>query len=114
MAKNSTIKRYSAKKLEAKRASSQNRTDWDKVNRMTETQLEASIAADPDDVHEEPDWTQAIAGLPPRKDHINIRVDHDVVEWFRATGKGYQTRMNNVLRAYFRARRRAEHERKKI
>ena len=67
---------------------------------MTEAELEASIAADPDDVHEPPDWGQAILGLPPRKEHINLRVDADVVAWFRQTGRGYQTRMNNVLRAF--------------
>lgn len=50
------------------RANGEFRSDWDKVKRMTEAELEASIAADPDDVHEEPDWTQAIKGLPPRKD----------------------------------------------
>ncbi|MGH7076332.1 MAG: BrnA antitoxin family protein [Stellaceae bacterium] len=42
--------------------------------------------------------------MPPPKDHINIRVDHDVLEWFKSTGKGYQTRMNNVLRAYVQTR----------
>ena len=44
-------------------------TDWTKVDAMTEAELDASIAADPDDVHETPDWSQAVLGLPPRKDH---------------------------------------------
>ncbi len=30
-------------------------------------------------------------GVPAPKDHINIRVDHDVLEWFKASGRGYQT-----------------------
>jgi len=72
---------------------------------MTEAELEASIAADPDDVHEVPDWSQAIPGLPPRKEHINIRIDADVLAWFRKTGRGYQTRMNNVLRAFVESRK---------
>jgi uncharacterized protein (DUF4415 family) len=45
--------------------------------------------------------------LPPMKQHINIRIDGDVLNWFEATGKGYQTRINNVLRAYVESRRRA-------
>jgi uncharacterized protein (DUF4415 family) len=55
-------------------------------------------------VHEAPQWDQAVLGLPPRKEHINIRVDADVLEWFRQTGRGYQTRMNNVLRAFVESR----------
>ena len=43
-------------------------------------------------------------GVPPPKDHINIRIDHDVLEWFKANGRGYQTLMNNVLRAFVKAR----------
>ncbi len=36
-----------------------------------------------------------------RKDLISLRVDPDVLEWFRAQGKGYQTKMNTVLRAFY-------------
>ena len=73
----------------------ESRTDWARFDATTEAELETSIAADPDDVHEAPQWDQAVLGLPPRKEHINIRIDADVLEWFRQTGRGYQTRMNN-------------------
>ena len=99
--------RYTTEQLEAMRQRGESRTDWAKVDAMTEEELEASIAADPDDVHEELDWSKAIMGLPPFKKHINIRIDTDVLDWFRATGKGYQTRINNVLRAYVDSRKRA-------
>jgi uncharacterized protein (DUF4415 family) len=36
----------------------------------------------------------------PRKAAISLRLDADVLEWFRAQGPGYQTRINAVLRAY--------------
>ena len=36
----------------------------------------------------------------PPKEAISLRVDADVLEWFRAQGEGYQTRMNAVLRAF--------------
>jgi uncharacterized protein (DUF4415 family) len=97
--------RYTAEQLDAMRQRGESRTDWARVDAMTETELEASIAADPDDVQETPDWSQAVLGLPPRKEHINIRIDADVLAWFRRTGRGYQTRMNNVLRAFVASRR---------
>ena len=97
--------RYTAEQLDAMRRRGESRTDWAKVGAMTEVELEASIAADPDDVHEAADWSHAVLGLPPRKEHINIRIDSDVLAWFRRTGRGYQTRMNNVLRAFVESRR---------
>ena len=81
------------------------RTDWAKIEATTGAELEASIAADPDDSKGEPDWTEAVMGVPAYKEHINIRIDHDVLEWFRARGRGYQTMMNNVLRAFVQTRR---------
>ena len=41
-----------------------------------------------------PDWYKTT------KTEIHIRVDTDVLEWYKSQGKGYQTRMNAVLRAY--------------
>lgn len=102
--KNDTV-RYSAKQIKARIARGHDKTDWNKVDRVTGTSLEASIRADADDVKGEPDWTEAVIGIPIPKDHINIRIDHDVLEWFRANGKGYQTLMNNVLRAFVQSRR---------
>jgi uncharacterized protein (DUF4415 family) len=39
------------------------------------------------------------------KASVHLRVDHDVLEWFRCQGKGHLTRMNAVLRAYYEANR---------
>jgi len=45
-------------------------------------------------------WADAVL-VPPRiKQPISLRVDADVLEWFRKSGRGYQTRMNAVLRTY--------------
>jgi uncharacterized protein (DUF4415 family) len=105
--KKSGIVRYSADRIAALRRKGASRTDWGKVDSMSEAALEASIAADPDDAKPPPDWTRAVKGLPPRKEPIKLRIDSDVVGWFRATGKGYQTRMNNVLRAFVESRKSA-------
>ena len=96
--------RYTAKQVKAKIAQGEDRTDWRKANALTGKKLEASIKSDPDEPSNEPDWTQAVAGLPAPKDHINIRIDHDVLQWFKSRGKGYQTLMNNVLRAFVKSR----------
>ena len=37
---------------------------------------------------------------PRRKQPVNLRIDTDIVDWFRGGGAGYQTRMNAVLRAF--------------
>lgn len=104
MAKKSDTRRYSAEELAAMRRRGESRTYWAKVNATTETQLEASIAADPDEAHEA-DWTQAALGVLPRKQDIHIRLDADVLGWFKDSGKGYQTRINNVLRAFVESRK---------
>ena len=105
MRRQGNIVRYTAEELDEMIGRGESRTDWAKVNAMTEEELEARIAADPDDIHEELDWSKAIKGLPPMKQHINIRIDADVLDWFRATGRGYQTRINNVLRAFVESRK---------
>ena len=138
MKKKGGIARYTAEEISAMLARGESRTDWAAVKAMTEEELEASIAADPDDVHEpidwtqtvegmppfsmtsrprlraDPDdvhecidWTQTVEGLPPRKRDSHIRIDEDVLDWFRQAGRDYQTRINNVLRAFMKSRRRA-------
>ncbi len=105
MRKKSDIVHYSMDEIKAKIARGESKMDRKKINEMTEEELEASIRADPDEPREdEIDWTKAVKGIPPRKDHINIRIDHDVLEWFKGRGRGYQTLMNNVLRAFVQTR----------
>jgi uncharacterized protein (DUF4415 family) len=105
MKKRSGTARYSAEKLKAMIARGEDRTDWGKVDTTAKKRLSASIAADPDDVHEELDWTRAVVGIPPGKRDIHIRIDADVLSWFKKTGRGYQTRINNVLRAFVESRK---------
>jgi len=44
--------------------------------------------------------------MPERKASITLRIDQDVLEWFKGQGKGYQTRINAVLKTYVQARKR--------
>lgn len=43
--------------------------------------------------------------LVPKKALLSLRIDSDVVEWFKSQGSGYQSRMNALLRAYMEAHR---------
>jgi uncharacterized protein (DUF4415 family) len=92
------IVRPTARELAAKRGAS--RSDWAKAAAMTDEQLEASIAADPDEAGMVMDWESVTVELPKPKADLHMRVDRDVLDFFRKTGKGYQTRINAVLRSY--------------
>jgi uncharacterized protein (DUF4415 family) len=50
-------------------------------------------------------WRSARVVMPHGKTSVHLRLDSDVVEWFRARGKGHLTRMNAVLRAYVEAQK---------
>jgi uncharacterized protein (DUF4415 family) len=56
---------------------------------------------DPDDAMEEIDWLTTDLPQPRAKAHMTLRVDADVLDWFRAQGRGYQTRINAILRRYY-------------
>jgi uncharacterized protein (DUF4415 family) len=45
-------------------------------------------------------FAQPLVPWPPRKESITIRVDADVLSWFKQQGRGYQTRINQILRRY--------------
>lgn len=78
-------------------------TDWDKLAKMKDKDIDFS---DSPEVTPEM-FANAIVrkGLKstPTKTQVTIRVDTDVLSWFKAQGKGYQTRINDLLRAYMKA-----------
>ena len=81
------------------------RTDWKKLASMTEEEIDEAARADPDNPPvDEEFFRRATIITPPPKRAINLRVDEDVLEWFKRQGKGYQTRINAVLRAYMQAK----------
>lgn len=74
---------------------------------MTDAEIEAAIAADPEWAELEPiDWTKAEVVIPPKKQAISIRLDQDLIDFFKKQGPGYQRRINAVLRGYMRERQR--------
>jgi uncharacterized protein (DUF4415 family) len=101
----------SAKRTVKRSRPRKGRTDWARLRSQSDADIARAVAADPD--------AASLAGaawlrgariiLPERKVPVSIRLDREVVDWFRETGPKYQSRMNAVLRAYVRAhsRRRA-------
>jgi uncharacterized protein (DUF4415 family) len=81
-------------------------TDWARLDALTDEEVEASIANDPDwEGFKDIDWSKAVLVIPPKKKAISIRVDEDVLDYFKKQGAGYQRRMNAVLRSYMQQKR---------
>jgi uncharacterized protein (DUF4415 family) len=76
------------------------KTNFDKLRKLSDAEIDASIAGDPDWEFDEVDWSEAVLVIPPKKKAISIRVDEDVLDHFKKEGAGYQRRMNAVLRSY--------------
>ncbi len=100
MANDEDIKRYTVEEIRAMRERGEDRTNWAKVDAMSEEEIEAAIASDPDEAGIEWDWDSAKLVMPEPKEHVNLRLDADVLRFFKKQGKGYQTRINAVLRSY--------------
>lgn len=100
MRKNERIARHTASELGARTKRGESRSDWAKAAATTMDQVEAQVAADPDEAGMVVDWDSATVEMPVPKAVLNMRVDRDVLDFFRQQGKGYQTRINAVLRSY--------------
>ena len=81
------------------------KTDWAVVDALTDEEIAEAVRNDPDAVPLDVDWSKAVLVLPPKKKAISIRVDEDVLDYFRKEGAGYQRRMNAVLRSYMQQKR---------
>lgn len=80
-------------------------TDWERIDAMRDEEIDLS---DSPELTPEMFATAVVRrGLQPRPKRIQftLRVEEDVLAWFRAQGAGYQTQMNNLLRAYMEAQK---------
>lgn len=75
-----------------------------RVRAMSEAAIQSTSPAELADIPEG-FWDEAELVTPQTKEAISLRVDSDVLEWFRAGGPRYQSRMNAVLRSYMAAAR---------
>ena len=85
------------------------RTDWARLRAMSEDEIERMAVDDEDNpaTVNDDEWAQATVGLPAGKTSVHASFDRDMVDWFKAQGRGYQARMNAVLRRYMDAQRKA-------
>lgn len=101
MEKGRDIRKYSAAELEARRSRGENRTDMARLRAKSVEDIEHETAADPDFRDQPDDWIMhAEAVMPTPKKLLSLRIDNDVLDWFKRQGPGYQTRINAVLRAF--------------
>lgn len=82
------------------------RTDYARLEALSEEAIAEAAADDPDAAPLDIDWSRAEIVMPSRKVPVSIRLDEDVISYFRTGGAGYQGRINAVLRSYVDAKRR--------
>ena len=79
------------------------KTDWRRLRSMTDEEVHTALIDDPDaQPTNETFWRDARVVMPRRKETVTMRLDADLLEWFRSE-RGYQTRINAILRAYMKA-----------
>ena len=84
------------------------KTDYRRLRRMTDQDIANAATRDKDAARLDIDWSSAEVVVPEAKQAISIRLDRDIVEFFKGTGPGYQTRINAVLRSYVQHERRGK------
>jgi uncharacterized protein (DUF4415 family) len=100
MKRNKGTVRHTAKEINAMRRRGEDRTDYARLDAMSTADVEA--AAEDEGKF---DWTKAQVGIPSPKRQLTMRLDADVIDWFKRQGRGYQTRMNAVLRRFIEAQK---------
>lgn len=87
--------------MSKKDSSKKSRTDWERIDAMKDEGIDTSDIPELDETF----WKNAKVRMPKNKTSITIRLDAEVLEWFKAQGAGYQTRINAVLRSYMEAQK---------
>lgn len=87
----------------SKKRASEPRTNWKRLRSLTDAQIRRVVSRDPEArATDEAFWETAKVVLPRPKKTVTMRLDADLLDWFRAS-RGYQTRINAILRAYVNA-----------
>ena len=75
--------------------SNTSRTEWQRLSAMKDKDIDTSDIPELDD-----DFFRNAEILVPPKQPVTLRLDADVLMWFKSQGQGYQTRINKLLRSY--------------
>lgn len=77
---------------------------WEEFRALSDEEVHRRALSDPDALPTNPAvWENARVVMPTPKQLTSFRLDPDVLAWFKSLGKGYQTRVNAVLRSYMEA-----------
>jgi uncharacterized protein (DUF4415 family) len=101
--------RHSDEELTAMGERGQSHSDWAKAAAMTSDEIEASVTSDPDEAGMVMDWDSVTVAMPQPKAVLNMRVDREVLDYFRDTGRGSQTRITAVLKSHVARMRHDQH-----
>ena len=77
------------------------KTDWKRLSEMDDKDIDTSDIPELDDA-----FFQNAKLRVPSKQPVTLRIDSDVLMWFKSQGQGYQTRINKLLRAYMESQQR--------
>ena len=77
-------------------------TDWERLSIMTDDEIDLSDNPELDESF----FANATLRMPIPKKAVSLRIDPDIIKWYKGQGPGYQTRMNAVLRMYMQAKTR--------
>ena len=86
--------------MKKKNISRKSQTDWDRVDKLQDNKI--NISDNPEVTPEMFAKSIVRKGLKPvkRKTQVTLRIDEDVLTWFKKQGSGYQTHINSLLKAY--------------
>lgn len=88
--------------MKAKNTTKESRTDWNRLKSIKDSEIDVSDIPKLDASF----FKRAQLRMPRPKKAVSLRLDPDVVEWFKEQGEGYQTRINAVLRLFKEAHQR--------
>ncbi len=85
--------------MKAKNTIKESRTDWNKLKKMADSDIDFADIPELDQDF----FAHAHIRMPRRKKAVSIRLDTDVIDWFKHEERQYQTKINAVLRTYVEA-----------
>ena len=76
--------------------STSSKTNYKRINKLSDKDIDYSDIPETDEEF----WSDADILFPTNKTHVSIRLDDDIISWFKQFGRGYQTKINSVLKSY--------------
>ena len=86
--------------MKEKNLKKQSNTDWKRLENMPDKEIDFFDIPELDESF----FKAATLRMPKNKKSVSLRLDADVLNWFKSQGRGYQTKINAILRMYMRTR----------